>query len=83
VRSAAEEAVARASGEERPALRIVKGAKQDGTPAPRSNGSASKGRGTRRAAPGGAPAVQRPRPVRDGARLQEALARGARALDRG
>jgi len=83
VRSVAEEAVARASGEERPALRIVRGAKQDRAPASKSDGSASKGRGTRRAASGGAPAAQRPKPVRDGARLQEALMRGARALDRG
>ena len=81
----AEEAVARASGEQRPALRIVQGgAKQDKAPASKSNGSAAgKGRGTRRAATGGAPATQRPKPVRDGARLQEALMRGARALDRG
>jgi tetratricopeptide (TPR) repeat protein len=84
VRSVAEEAVARASGEQRPALRIVRGTGQGGAPAPKSNGStAGKGRSTRRAAPGGAPVAQRPKPVRDGARLQEALTRGARALDRG
>ena len=82
----AEEAVARASGEQRPALRIVRGAEQGGGPTPKSNGStAGKGRGTRRASSssGGAPAAQRPKPVRDGARLKEALMRGARALDRG
>jgi len=81
----AEEAVARASGEQRPALRIVHGADDGGkAPAGKANGKgAGKGRSTRRATPGGAPAVQRPRPVRDGARLQEALMRGARALDRG
>jgi len=83
VRSVAEEAVARASGGERPALRIVKGAKQDRAPASKANGSAGKGRGTRRAASGAAPVAQRPKPVRDGARFQEALSRGVRALDRG
>jgi tetratricopeptide (TPR) repeat protein len=81
VRSVAEEAVARASGE-RPALRIVHGT--DHGADTKANGSrAGKGRGSRRAAPGGAPAAPRPKPVRDAARLQEALARGARALDRG
>jgi tetratricopeptide (TPR) repeat protein len=80
----AEEAVARASGEQRPALRIVKGDKQDRAPSSKAAGSgAGKSRGARRAAPGGAPAAQRPKPVRDGARLQDALMKGARALDRG
>ena len=83
MRSVAEEAVARASGEARPALRIVHGA-EGGASSPKSNGStAGKGRGTRRASGGGAPAAQRPKPIRDGARLQEAIMRGARALDRG
>jgi tetratricopeptide (TPR) repeat protein len=84
VRSAAEEAVARAGREKRPALRIVRGERGE-APASKSNGSGtSKGRGTKRAAqPAGAPAAQRPKPIRDKARLQEALVRGARALDRG
>jgi tetratricopeptide (TPR) repeat protein len=84
VRSVAEEAVARASGGQRPALRIVRGAGQGGAPKSKSDASAAgKGRSTRRAAPGGTPAAQRPKPVRDGVRLQEAMLRGARALDRG
>ncbi|HEV3362615.1 MAG TPA: tetratricopeptide repeat protein [Acidimicrobiia bacterium] len=79
----AEEAVARASGEQRPSLRIVRGGKQ-GAPPARSNGSgAAKGRTTRRTGASGAPAAPRPKPVRDGARLQDALMKGARALDRG
>lgn len=82
MRSAAEEAVARASGEGRPALRIVKGAMPDRAPASKANGAA-KGRGARRNAAGPATTGQRPKPVRDGARFQEALIRGARALDRG
>ena len=79
----AEEAVARASGEPRSALRIVHGV--DGGEAvhkPTRDG-AGKGTGTRRAAPGGAPTTQRPKPVRDAGRLQESLIRGARALERG
>ena len=83
MRSVAEKAVARAVGEERPALRIVKGPKQDRTPVSKSNGSAGKGRSARRAAPGGTQAPRRPKPIRDGARLQEALIKGTRALDRG
>jgi tetratricopeptide (TPR) repeat protein len=78
--------VARASGEERPALRIVHRDERGGGPAPaKANGSGgTKGRAGRKAAPGAAPAAgQKPKPVRDGARLQEALLRGARALDRG
>ena len=83
VRSAAEEAVARASGEQKPALRIVHGS-ANGDHAPRGKAAQGKGKGTKRAAPAGAPgAAQRPKPVRDGGRLQEALARGARALERG
>jgi thioredoxin-like negative regulator of GroEL len=83
VRSVAEEAVARASGQQRPALRIVHGA-ENGQAAPKAKGAPTgKGRGTKRPAATGAPATQRPKPVRDGARLQEALMRGARALDRG
>lgn len=82
VRSAAEEAVARASGEPRPALRIVHGL--DGTEAKRQGRPRKPGKGgVRKGAAGGAPAAQRPKPARDGARLQEALVRGARALERG
>ena len=82
VRSAAEEAVARASGDPRPALRIVHGL--DGTDAKRQGRPRKPGKGgVRKGAAGGAPAAQRPRPVRDGARLQEALVRGARSLERG
>jgi len=82
VRSAAQEAVARAS-RGRPALRIVHGTDK-GRHAPESTSDrAGKGKGTRKAAAAGAPAGQRPRPVRDGGRLQEAIVRGARALDRG
>ena len=85
MRSVAEEAVARASGEQRPALRIVHGNDAGRkAPAGKTNGSgADRGRGTRRGAQAGAPGAQRPKPVRDGARLQEAVMRGARALDRG
>ena len=83
VRSVAEEAVARASGNQKPALRIVHSAGGD-HPATKSKGSqVGKGKGVKRAAPGGAPGTPRPRPGRDGGRLQEALVRGARALERG
>jgi len=85
VRSVAEEAVARAAGErERPALRLVR-RDADAEPAPARGGKAGKagkGSGARKASPG-AGAAQRPKPVRDGGRLQEALIRGARALERG
>jgi tetratricopeptide (TPR) repeat protein len=77
VRSAAEEAVARASGE-RPALRIVKGTA--GAAKPKDPGRAKS---AKRAAPNGSTATPRPKPVRDGSRFEEALIRGARALDRG
>jgi hypothetical protein len=89
VRSVAEEAVARAGGK-RPALRIVHSSdgggatqrpprKQAGKPAE----TGGKRNPAKRAAAPGATAGQRPKPVRDGARFQEALVRGARALDRG
>ncbi len=83
VRSMAEEAVARATGEQRPALRIVHGL--DGAGAKKPKREPAKGKGARRAAPGGAApaAAKKPRPVRDVNRLQEALIRGTRALDRG
>ena len=80
VRSAAEEAVARASGESRPALRIVKGTGSEPAPKPKSAG---RGKPVKRGAPSGGTAGQRPKPVRDSGRFQEALTRGARALDRG
>jgi tetratricopeptide (TPR) repeat protein len=65
-------------------LRVVRRGADNGDAAPASKGGpGGKGKATRRAAPAGAPAVQRPKPVRDGGRLQEALIRGARALDRG
>jgi tetratricopeptide (TPR) repeat protein len=83
VRSVAEEAVARAGGEQRPALRIVHGTDGGKAPAGKANGGAGRSKTGRRGAAGGAPAAQRPKPVRDGARLKEALMRGARALDRG
>ena len=83
MRSVAEEAVARASGESRPALRIVhRGDGAEGAPKPKRDGP-GKGKGARRGAPGGAPVAHRPKPVRDDNRLQEAIIRGARALDRG
>ena len=82
MRSAAEEAVARASGE-RPSLRIVHGTDNgEGDSRPKRD-PAGKGKATPRAAVAGPGVVRRPKPVRDGNRLQEALARGARALDRG
>jgi tetratricopeptide (TPR) repeat protein len=83
VRSAAQEAVARASGE-RPALRIVRGTGNgEAEPKPKRD-HGGKGKGAKRAGPTHAPStVQRPKPGRDGGKLQEALARGARALDRG
>jgi tetratricopeptide (TPR) repeat protein len=81
VRSAAEQAVARAGGE-RPALRIVRGV-DDGEASPPRRDQAGKGKGAKRAAAAGAPAPQRPRQVRDGDRLTEALVKGARSLDRG
>ena len=80
VRSAAEDAVARASGE-RPALRIVKGTGKDAG-APKAK-DAGRNKPVKRAAPNKSTAAQRPKPVRDGSRFQEALIRGARALDRG
>jgi tetratricopeptide (TPR) repeat protein len=89
VRSVAEEAVARASGGKRPALRIVHSGDNGGVSqkprrdqGPKSGETSGKGKQSRRAGPAGATA-QRPRPVRDAARFQEALARGARSLDRG
>ena len=78
----AEEAVARASGDARPALRIVHSDGAQAADKPK-RGQTGKGKSARRAAPGGAPAAQRPKPVRDAGRLQEALIRGARALERG
>jgi tetratricopeptide (TPR) repeat protein len=90
VRSAAEEAVARASGEQRSSLRIVHSengaasAKSRRDQGPKQGEAAGK---TKRAGnvgvARGAASGQRPKPVRDAARLQEALIRGARALDRG
>jgi thioredoxin-like negative regulator of GroEL len=79
VRSAAEEAVARARGE-RPSLRIVRG---DGEAPQKKREQNGKGKGARRAAPTGVPTTPRPKQVRDGGRLQEAMIKGARALDRG
>jgi tetratricopeptide (TPR) repeat protein len=81
VRSVAEEAVARAAGEPRPALRIVRGTDSAGHAAKPK--PAGKSKVAKRATPGGVPAPQRPKIVRDGNRLQEAIVRGARALDRG
>ena len=92
MRSVAEEAVARASGEQRPALRIVRSEENGGI---RHKGRSDKGGKTaeptggkakpakRAGGPSATTGGQRPRPVRDGGRLQEALIRGARALDRG
>ena len=90
VRSAAEEAVARASGQPRSALRIVHS--ENGVKAGKTRREKSGKPGdpvgkakpaAKRAGTAGAAGGQRPKPVRDAARLQEALARGARALDRG
>jgi tetratricopeptide (TPR) repeat protein len=82
VRSAAEEAVARASGEKRPALRIVHGG--DSGERIRPARARKPGKGEARKGPAaGATVVRRPKPVRDSGRLQEALVKGARALDRG
>jgi thioredoxin-like negative regulator of GroEL len=83
VRSVAEEAVARASGDRKPSLRIVHGTAGGDMVRQPKGAPAKKAKGAKRGAPAGAPAVQRPRPVRDGVRLQEALVRGARALERG
>jgi hypothetical protein len=91
VRSVAEEAVARATGGQRPALRIVKSGDTGNAPPKGRSGkggkaseaAGGKGKPVRRGGPAGATAAQRPKPVRDGAKLQEAIARGARALDRG
>jgi tetratricopeptide (TPR) repeat protein len=82
--------VARASGD-RPALRIVHSADDAGsaTQKPRRNKAGKpveaggKGKPAPRGGPPGATRGQRPKPVRDGARFQEALIRGARALNRG
>jgi tetratricopeptide (TPR) repeat protein len=75
--------VARASGE-RPALRIVHGT-GDGDAEPKGKrDQGGKGKAGKRAGPTHAPStVQRPKPGRDGGKLQEALIRGARALERG
>ena len=90
VRSVAEEAVARASGEGRPSLRIVHSADDGGLThkgrpekGKKPGESASRGKPARRGGQSAATAGQRPKPVRDGARFAEALIRGARALDRG
>jgi len=89
VRSVAEEAVARASGERRPSLRIVhsgddSGRAHKGRPDKgKKPGEAAGKKPVKRAGPSAATAGQRPKPVRDAARFQEALIRGARALDRG
>jgi tetratricopeptide (TPR) repeat protein len=83
VRSAAEEAVARASGGERPALRIVHGTDKGAVAGRPKRDPAGKGKGASRAAAAGPATVRQPKPVRDGGRLQEAIIRGARALDRG
>jgi tetratricopeptide (TPR) repeat protein len=85
----AEEAVARASGDrERPVLRVVHRDGDAEQVPPAQGGPAGKGKGTKRAAvgaapAGAAPAAQRPRALRDSGRLQEALTKGARSLDRG
>jgi tetratricopeptide (TPR) repeat protein len=81
VRSAAEEAVARAGGE-RPSLRIVHGTDRGKAAERPKRESAGKGKAAKTASPGPG-VVRRPRPVRDGNRLHEALAKGLRALDRG
>ena len=82
VRSVAEEAVARAAGEERPSLRVVR--REQGDTESKSKGWSKGKPAAKRAVPGNAPTtVQRPKVVRDGNRLQEALIRGARSLDRG
>lgn len=81
MRSVAEEAVARAAGERRPALRIVHG--PDSADRGPKLKPAGKAKVVKRGAPAGAPATPRPKVVRDGNRLQEAIIRGARALDRG
>jgi tetratricopeptide (TPR) repeat protein len=74
--------VARATGEGRPALRIVHGV--DGAETGRQANVRKPAKGAaRKGAVGGSAAGQRPKPVRDGGRLQEALVRGARALERG
>ena len=84
VRSVAEEAVARASGDQKPALRIVHGTSHNGEAAHRAKGGQpAKGKGAKRGGAAGSPATPRPKPVRDGGRLQEAIVRGARALERG
>ena len=82
MRSAAEEAVARASGE-RPALRIVHRADDGEAARPAKRDRGGKDKGARRGAPAGVASTPRPKPGRDGGRLQEAIIRGARALDRG
>lgn len=90
VRSVAEEAVARASGEGRPALRVVRSADDGGLTrkgrpdkGKKAAAAALKAKPAKRGSPAPTTAGQRPKPVRDGARFQEALIRGARALDRG
>ena len=82
MRSAAEEAVARASGQ-RPALRIVHRADEGGAELKPKRDQGGKGKGAGRAAAAGPATVRQPKPGRDGGRLQEAIVRGARALDRG
>lgn len=81
MRSAAEEAVARAAGEKRPSLRLVHGpGASERAPTLKPGAKAKAGK---RGAPAGVPVARRPKVVRDGNKLQEALAKGARALDRG
>jgi tetratricopeptide (TPR) repeat protein len=82
VRSAAEQAVARASAD-RPSLRIVHRTSDGETGAKPKRGQADTGKGAKASAPPGPPAAKRPKPGRDGGRLEEALVKGARALDRG
>jgi tetratricopeptide (TPR) repeat protein len=81
--------VARASGEKKSSLRIVH--LENGTAPAKSRrdqgakqgDGAAKAKPTKRGGAAGATAGQRPKLVRDGNRLQEALVRGSRALERG
>jgi tetratricopeptide (TPR) repeat protein len=76
VRSAAQEAVARAAGDKRPVLRVVRGERKDKRKAQSATRRPRLPREEIR------PAVT-PRTAREAARIQDALVRAGRALDRG
>ena len=80
MRAAAEEAVARGAGEGGPSVASHREERRGDRHHAEVRGLEDQDQAGRAL---GVPAPARPKPVRDGARLQEALVEGARALDRG